>query len=78
MKWKWLTQWAVEIATSVRSDASVSACCGAATTSTMSDFDPVQLTARQGAPKLPAAGYLSMNTDAWQPSPTAPERKMHR
>src|SRR5258708_28892458 len=40
MKWKWLTQWAVEIAASVRSDASVLACGGAATTSTMSDFTP--------------------------------------
>src|SRR6266702_502515 len=27
----------------------------------------LNLTARHGPPKLPAAGYLSMNTDAWQP-----------
>src|SRR5882724_4383754 len=29
--------------------------------------------ARQGSLKLPAAGYLSMNTAAWQPPRTAPE-----
>src|SRR5665647_1851860 len=30
--------------------------------------------ARQGPPKLSSAGYLSMNTAAWQPSPRAAER----
>src|SRR5258705_12599089 len=31
------------------------------------------MNARQGSLKLPAAGYLSMNTAAWQPPRTAPE-----
>jgi hypothetical protein len=31
------------------------------------------MNARQGWLKLPAAGYLSMNTAAWQPPRTAPE-----
>src|SRR5258708_33947908 len=71
MKWKWLTQWAVEIAASVRSDASALACCGAATRATMSGFTPFNKRPGRAGAKLPAAGYLSMNTDAWQPSPTA-------
>src|SRR5260370_8109936 len=40
MKWKWLTEWADEIEGRVRRDESVLACCGAATTSPMSDFTP--------------------------------------
>ncbi len=28
---------------------------------------PVAMTARQGGPKIPADGYLSMNTAAWRP-----------
>ena len=35
-RWKWLTQCAIEIAASVRSELSAFACCGAARTSTMS------------------------------------------
>src|SRR6266481_4800144 len=34
---------------------------------------PLKYTARQGRAKLPAAGYLSMNTDAWLPRRTVPE-----
>src|SRR5258708_121482 len=52
MKWKWLTQWAVEIAASVRSDASVLACGGAATTSTMSDFTPRSINGPAGRAEI--------------------------
>jgi hypothetical protein len=31
------------------------------------DKTPFIPTARQGSPKLPAGGYLSMNSAAWQP-----------
>src|SRR4029077_20855138 len=41
-KWKWLTQWATEIAVSVRSELSVFTCCGAARTSTISIQTPSQ------------------------------------
>jgi hypothetical protein len=68
--WKWLTQWAAEIAANVRSELSALICCGAARMSAIFIPNP-RMTARQGpfkiSPKIVASGYLSMNTGAWLP-----------